>query len=107
MSTRCKPGDLAIIRYDVPGCEANIGRIVLVRPPAAIDYKGQLTWLVTPVTPEPYIVDNPYTGEFRFMEFGESDLEHPDDWMIPIRPEEEDDEDQQDIQNPEVCDETV
>ncbi len=91
MTIRCKPGDLAIIRYDVPGCESNIGRIVRVRPPAAIDYKGQLTWLITPVTPEPYIVDNPNTGEFRFMEYGERLIEHPHDWMIPIRPEYEED----------------
>ena len=108
MNTRCKPGDLAIIRYDVPGCENNIGRIVLVRPPAAIDYKGQLTWLITPVTDEPYIIDNPDTGEFRFMEYGELDIEQPDDWMTPICSEnEEDEEDQQDSKNPEICDETV
>ena len=91
MSTRCKPGDLAIIRYDVPGCESNIGRIVLVRPPAAIGHKGQVTWLITPVTPEPYIVDNPDTGEYRFMEPGDFNIEHPDDWMIPIRPEDVED----------------
>lgn len=105
MPTRCKPGDLAVIRYDVPGCEANIGRIVLIRPPAAIDYKGQLTWLITPITPEPYIVDNPYTSEFRFMEYGESDIEHPDDWMIPIRPEDSEDEDElcEVISSKEVC----
>ena len=30
MSTRCKPGDLAIIVQDVPGCEDNIGRVVAV-----------------------------------------------------------------------------
>jgi hypothetical protein len=85
MSTRCKPGDLAVILYDIPGCESNIGRIVAVRGPAAIDYKGQLTWLITPVTPEPYVIDNPATGEFRPMEPGETRIEHPDDWMLPIR----------------------
>ena len=26
MNTRCKSGDLAIIAYDVPGCEDDIGR---------------------------------------------------------------------------------
>jgi len=84
MSTRCKPGDLAMIVRDMPGCENNVGRLVAVRGPAAVDYKGQLTWLITPISAEPYIVDIPSTGEFRLMEPGESTIEHPDDWMIPI-----------------------
>lgn len=86
MSARCKPGDLAVILYDLPGCERNIGRLVIVRGPSAIDYKGQLTWLITPVTPDPYIIDNPASGEFRFMEPGELGIEHPDDWMLPVHP---------------------
>jgi hypothetical protein len=85
METRCKPGDLAMIKYDVPGCEANVGRLVIVNGPPAIDYKGQLTWLIMPVTPEPYVIDSPSTGVFRFMEYGEQGIEHPDDWMTPIR----------------------
>jgi hypothetical protein len=88
MNTRCTPGDLAIINFDVLGCEDNIGRLVLVRGPAAIDFKGQLTWLITPISPEPYVVDIPATGGFRFMEVGESIIEHPDDWMTPISLEE-------------------
>ena len=84
MTTRCKPGDLAIITYDVPGCETNIGRLVTVRGPSAIDYKGQLTWLITPESDLPYVIDNPSTGIFRYMEEGELTIEHPDDWMVPI-----------------------
>jgi hypothetical protein len=87
MNTRCQLGDLAIIAYDVPGCEDNIGRVVAVRGPAAIDYKGQLTWLITPLTAEPYIVDIPATGGFRFMEPDKMLVEHPDDWMIPVNPD--------------------
>ncbi len=92
MTTRCKPGDLAIIVQDVPGCEDNIGRIVAVRGPSAIDYKGQLTWLITPLSDEPYIVDIPAIHGFRVMQVDEDQIEHPDDWMVPIRPEEETDE---------------
>jgi hypothetical protein len=34
MTLRCKDGDLAVIVGELPGCEANIGRIVQVRGPA-------------------------------------------------------------------------
>ncbi len=54
MSTRCKPGDLAIIMYDVPQCAANIGRAVEISGPAEYDRHGRLTWLIQPVTAEPY-----------------------------------------------------
>lgn len=84
MTTRCKPGDLAMITNDVPGCEDNIGRVVLVRGPDAIDYKGQLTWLITPIGDEPYIVDIPSINGFRVMGPEETNVEHPDDWMTPI-----------------------
>ncbi|MBN8519995.1 MAG: hypothetical protein J5X22_17090 [Candidatus Accumulibacter sp.] len=93
MNTRCKPGDLAIIIYDVPGCEENIGRVVHVSGPPAIDYKGQLTWLIMPVdTTEPYVIDNPFDGTFRYMGYLESGIEHPDDWILPIRQEREPEE---------------
>jgi len=32
MKTRCKPGDLAVIVREEPGCEKNIGKIVEVPP---------------------------------------------------------------------------
>ncbi len=59
MNTRCKSGDLAIIAYDVPGCEDDIGRIVAI----------------------------PATGGFCFMEPGETTIEHPDDWITPVNPD--------------------
>ena len=87
MNTRCQPGDLAIIAYDVPGCEDNIGRVVAVRGPGAIDCTGHLTWLITPLTAEPYIVAIPATGGFCFMEPGAMLVEHPDDWMTSVNPD--------------------
>lgn len=97
--TRCKPGNLAVITYDVPSCADNIGRLVLVCGPAAIDLNGYLTWLIHPVTPEPYMISD-WEGNFlRFMEFGEQDVEHPDAWMMPIHPgdDHEDHDDQEDL----------
>jgi hypothetical protein len=96
---RCKPGDLAIITYDVPSCTANIGRVVQVSGPAAIDFNGRLTWLIQPVTLEPYMI-NDWDGEFaRFMDYQESTIEHPDTWMTPIRPDDldEDTDQQEDV----------
>lgn len=92
MNTRCKPGDLAIILYDVPSCTANIGRVVKVHGPLAIDRAGHLTWLIMPVTDTPYL-ENDWDGNcIGAMRRGELYLEQPDAWMLPIRPDEADDD---------------
>ena len=84
MNTRCKPDDIAFIEYVTLGCESNIGRLVIVRGPSTIDHKGKLTWLITPLGDEPYVIENLETGGFRWMEPGETRIEHPDDWMQPL-----------------------
>ena len=84
--SHCKPGDLAMITHDVPSCSANIGRIVVVGGPPRINRHRQLTWLIQPVTSEPYMI-NDRDGEFvKFMDYQEYGIEHPDPWMMPIRP---------------------
>lgn len=85
MTTRCKPGDLAIILHDAPQCVANVGRVVEVFGPAAIDHHGRLTWLIKPVTPEPYWVNNSRDDSIRPMTDEDQDIEHPDEWMQPIQ----------------------
>ena len=92
MKTRCKPGDLAIIISDVPQCTANIGRVVAVSGPPARDKNGHITWLIQPVTPEPYLINTFHDDSVRFMRWQESRIEHPDEWLMPIRPEEQRDE---------------
>ena len=84
MSTRCKPGDLAIIMYYVPQCAANIGRVVRISGPAKYDRTGRLTWLIQPVTTEPYLIHNSCGDSVRVMAFQEPGIEHPDDWMQPV-----------------------
>jgi len=84
MSTRCKPGDLAIIMYDVPQCAANIGRVVEISGPAEYDRHGRLTWLIQPVTPEPYLINTYHDDSVRVMGYPEPGIEHPDEWMLPI-----------------------
>jgi hypothetical protein len=90
---RCKPGDLAIITYDVPSCTPNIGRLVRVDGPPRVNDRGQTTWLIEPVTTEPYMINDDLTGEFvAFLQYGEKGLEQPDHWMTPIRPGDLDDD---------------
>jgi hypothetical protein len=84
MTTRCNAGDLAIITHDFPSCAANIGRIVRLSGPAERDRNGRLTWLIEPITDEPYMV-NDWDGHFvRFLKFNEQGIEHPDEWMTPV-----------------------
>ena len=84
MSTRCKPGDLAIIMYDVPQCAANIGRVVEISGPAEYNRDGRLTWLIRPVTPDPYLIHTRHDGTVRVMKYPEPGIEHPDEWMSPV-----------------------
>lgn len=88
MTLRCKPGDLAIVVYDIPECASNIGRVVMVRGPLQYNvlYKLQ-SWLIKPVRAAHWKVD--YRGLIRSHRvFWSSNVEHPDAWMVPIRPDE-------------------
>lgn len=87
MTTRCKPGDLAIIIRDVPQCADNIGRFVEVSGPPAVNRYGQTTWLIQPVTPEPFLINSYDDDSVRFMGWQEPGIEQPDVWMLPIRPD--------------------
>jgi hypothetical protein len=91
MNTRCKPGDLAVILYDVPSCIDNMGRVVAISGPLDINSEDQLTWIIQPVTPEPYMINDRHGDFLRFMGYQESGIEHPDEWMMPLRPEVEED----------------
>jgi hypothetical protein len=86
MSTRCKPGGLAIIMYDVPQCASNIGRVVEISGPAEYDRNGRLTWLIQPVTPEPYLINTSHDDSVQVMGYPEPGIQHPDEWMTPVLP---------------------
>lgn len=87
-TTRCRPGDLAIITRDEPGYQENIGRIVEVHGPARQDSATGTTWLIVPVTRQPYAVMTK-RGKLYSVEIKVSDeIEHPDAWMLPIRGDE-------------------
>lgn len=90
MAKRFNPGDLAVITYDTPGCEANIGRVVEILDESTGGlYGDRLAWCISPVTDDLYVVEFDQGDEthFRFMEQGETGVVHPEDWMMPVKSE--------------------
>ena len=92
MGLRCKEGDLAVIVGELPGCEANIGRIVQVRGPAQINEQcgGLICWIIRPITRKKMI--NLYDADMLINErvTWKSNIKLPDCWLIPIRPPQDD-----------------
>ena len=90
MNLHCKEGDLALVIHDEPGCEANIGLVVEVRGPLNVNLRLALPcWLIRPVNPEPWAVVE-LDGTLVSQVVGwESLIEHPDTWLLPLRPPKE------------------
>jgi hypothetical protein len=90
MKLGCKNGDYAIVIYDTPLCAANLGRIVEVRAPVKIDATLDLPcWLIKPVRPTPYLVERRDAVQPEIVDWA-SRIEHPDAWLLPLRPFEDD-----------------
>ena len=86
---RCKNGDMAVIVGDVPGCEGNIGCIVQVRGPT-IKLAGYICWRIKPLDNRKILI-----REFNGVIVSEkvfwiSRIRHPDFFLLPIRPPEDD-----------------
>jgi len=91
MARQFKPGDLAVITQDTPGCEANVGRVVeILGCSDAGLYGDRSAWRISPVTDDLYVVEFAHGDEtrFRFMERGETGVAHPGDWLMPASPDE-------------------
>lgn len=87
MSDRCKLGDIAIIIKDIPGCEVNIGRVVHVRGPRQVFPMRGTVWHIKPVNGTRIT----YLDIDRKVRRGvATDIEHEDNWLLPIRPEADD-----------------
>ena len=96
MSLRCKAGDLALVVYDEPGCESNIGRAVEVRGPVAINPRiGLRCWLIQPTGSSRHwrVADDSGWILTKTVSWG-SRIEHPDAWLLPIPPLAESDRDE-------------
>ena len=92
MTLRCKDGDLAVIVGELPGCEANIGRIVQVRGPAHISEQcgDLLCWVIKPIDRKKMLIL--YIPDILVSDYvtWKMDIKLPDCWLIPIRPPEGD-----------------
>lgn len=88
MKLHCKSGDLALVIHDEDMCRQNIGKLVRVAGP--IGYNRRLKkqcWLIEPVKAELWqCVTTKVKHYQKFVTFA-SNLEHPDDWLLPIDPE--------------------
>ena len=89
MNLRCKDGDMAVIVGDVPGCEGNIGCIVQVRGPT-IRLSGYISWLIKPLENRKIQIRE-FNGLIVSEKvFWKSKIRHPDCFLLPIRPPEDD-----------------
>jgi hypothetical protein len=85
MTDRCKIGDIAIIIRDELGCEANVGRMMHVMGPRKSCARG-IFWCIRPV----FGTTMAYIELDGTVDVGEAtDIEHRDAWLLPIRPEPE------------------
>lgn len=78
----CSPGNLAIIIKEDPGCEINIGRIVIVSAKGANDVRFGWTWVIKPLDQSPMLAIN---DETEVVGIATSDIYQPDDWLQPIK----------------------
>lgn len=88
MRLRCKQGDIAIITWDFPECLENLGRLVQVGHGPTLS-RGRWMWRIRTVTPELYAVRDRDGSFIRESVDWASEVEHPDAWMIPIRPDDQ------------------
>jgi hypothetical protein len=88
MKTRRKPGDVAIIVREEPGCDRNIGKIVEIRGPLRLSKTKGPQWLIRSAN---------HGGHwyFRWFKGGllarlrrgvrwDDEVDHPDAWLVPI-----------------------
>ena len=88
MKARCKPGDLAIIVREEPGCEKNIGKVVEVSGPTRMSKTKGPQWIIRSASPrERWFYKRTSKGAEVFSRRGlrfEDEVDHPDAWMVPI-----------------------
>ena len=87
MNFRCKPGDLALVLYDEPSCSENIGKIVEVRGPVQRNSRLKLMcWLIKPINRQLWHCVRRSGEHYTSHVTWTRQLEHPDAWLLPLRP---------------------
>jgi hypothetical protein len=86
MTLRCKPGDIAMITWDYDDCLENLGCLVEVGRRLSME-DGMYVWRIRPITPELYALREANDSLTRESVTWASRVNHPDAWMVPIRPQ--------------------
>lgn len=88
MALKCKAGDLALVIHDEESCQSNIGRLVHVRGPVQFSgYYGMSCWLIKPLHPASWaVVESGQSVRMRRIGWS-SRIDHPDEWLLPVRPD--------------------
>ena len=88
MNFRCKSGDLALVLYDEPCCSENIGKVVEVRGPVQRNSRLKLMcWLIKPINRQLWHCVRRSGEHYTAYVTWTRQLEHPDAWLLPLRPE--------------------
>jgi hypothetical protein len=84
---KCKDGDLALVIYDTPGSQQNIGKVVQVLGPATMVIRTQMIgWRIKPLFPAPWGVTQLNGSIGVEVVDWNSGVFHEDEWLMPIRP---------------------
>jgi hypothetical protein len=84
---KCKDGDLALVIYDTPGSQQNIGKFVQVLGPARMVIRTQMIgWRIKPLFPAPWGVTQLDGCIGVELVDWSSGVVHEDEWLMPLRP---------------------
>ena len=84
---KCKDGDFALVIYDTPGCQQNIGKVVHVLGPARVLIQSQMMgWRIKPIFPAPWGVTQLNGSIGVEVVDWNSCVFHEDEWLMPLRP---------------------
>lgn len=85
MKLRCKSGDLGLVIHDEEICRKNIGKLVRVAGPLGYNSRlKKMCWLIEPVKAEPWQCITRNDGHLQLIVTFAHNMEHPDDWLLPI-----------------------
>lgn len=80
----CRPNDIARIVREIPGCEENLDRLVMVMKPGPLEPEGA-TWRIEPLSKAPFFYRDQGGCFHVWDEATDSLCWHPDAWLRPIR----------------------
>lgn len=83
----CKPGDIAVITWDEALVFSNVGKLVRVCHDAGYEPRYGLKWFIKPLdyADNHLFIDERDNGLVKRRGPDDHDIEHPDEWLRPLR----------------------